>query len=179
MIACRLLSIATAAAMLISSGAATAASVKSRNLVAGSEKVGGVSAGWACLPSGRLHARDFVDDDADMADIINSLMTEKAENRRMEAVEASAYSSLRIDLVQIKAKLCAKSYGVFGLGDKKSMSGKSQFTFNWEIVDGMYHAGNTTIEVISDNNSPMTTRQIFRQSIKLLLDRHILLENIS
>jgi len=69
--------------------------------------VGSKSAGWICIPSGKLHLEDFVDDRREFQSIV-----EDAIRRR----SSFAKYDMKIELLSISSNLCARNYGMFGLG---------------------------------------------------------------
>ncbi len=87
-----------------------------------SDVVGPVRAGLLCLPNGNLHGRDFLRSDADLSVRLQDVMAEG---------DQTDLGTLTIRLQALSAKLCAKSWGVMGIGDRKALSGKAEFAFAW------------------------------------------------
>lgn len=160
------LCLSLAAAPQSSAFAATVAKVSMN----ASEKVGTQSAGWACLPSGTLHARDFASDD----DLVGWL--EAADNGRAgDKPLTDMYSELHVTLQSIKAKLCAKSYGMFGLGDKRSLSGTAEFGFDWTATTkiGTSKSGRVVITVSHDKKSAVPPPDYARDAVTQLAAQHL------
>jgi hypothetical protein len=89
-------------------------------------------AGMLCLPSGRLHVSDFVEDPDDFVSQARAAFSPvSTELRPGRAVPAR---TLRVSLEGVAASLCARKFGVFGRGDRQSMSGSADFHFTWSIA---------------------------------------------
>lgn len=87
-----------------------------------------MKAGTLCLPSGRLHVSDFIAGNDFKSQVQQALALPNGE-LRTEPPQSSRM--LKIDLEGVEASLCARKYGMFGLGDRQSMSGAADFHFAW------------------------------------------------
>lgn len=61
-------------------------------------------------------------------------MSDKVFGPNAQVAAQSVVGELAIDLKSIDAKLCAKGYGMFGTGDRRSMSGEVRFAFDWTLT---------------------------------------------
>lgn len=101
--------------------------------------VGIRSTGLVCIPTSRLVLEDFVPDQEAFKERVAK------ELSLMNSADAVHTTIKSIRLVKIEAKLCAKRYGVFGTGDKRSLSGKAVFTFDYvgtrnaSVTSGLLH----------------------------------------
>ena len=91
--------------------------------IASGETVGMVSAGMLCLPKGILRVRDFVWDDEDLTSVLREALAELHTGQRQDGLSWSP-RAISVTLTGIRAKLCARKWGVFGTGDTKSLAGE-------------------------------------------------------
>lgn len=129
------------------------------------ERVGRLSAGTLCLPNGLLHLRDFVEGDSDFATIASQSLWgfEQARvNRRGEV------PSISIDLKSTTAKLCAKAWGAFGMGNTKSLSGDVSFVFDWSSTSssGLRRSGSSTIAFRVPVKQALVPKMIFQEAVQ-------------
>lgn len=103
------------------------------------ERAGSMKAGKLCLPSGVLRVSDFVASDRAFWSI-----TEQAIHGNPNASDFLKQSSIDLKLAAIDASLCAKNYGMFGLGDRRSFSGRATFKFTWRTAGVVSSAWNAT-----------------------------------
>lgn len=96
------------------------------NAVAGTMK-----AGTLCLPSGRLHVSDFIAGDDEFKSQVQRALA--AANSELLIERHLSGGTLKIYLEGVEASLCARKYGMFGMGDRQSMSGGADFHFAWSV----------------------------------------------
>ncbi len=89
--------------------------------------VGPLRAGKLCLPNGKVRVRDFVASQSAFA----AMVTDAADSRPADrnARPSTKSPPVAVRLVGITAKLCAKDWGAFSFGDRRSLSGDAAFTF--------------------------------------------------
>lgn len=158
---------------LSSSGPVAAQNVKLA--ISPRESIGTASAGWACLPSGTLHIHDFVTDDAEMKRVLQEIWQEKYSDSDQSAASANILKKLSITLTSAHTKLCAKSYGVFGLGNRSSLSGRAEFTFSWSI-EGQAETlqpRTATIYITRDKKTALPPAAIFREAVRAVVNEHL------
>ena len=107
---------------ILSQAAAASAAPRASIAFPLSDVVGPVRAGLLCLPNGNLHGRDFLRSDADLAVRLQEVMAEG---------DQTDHGTLTVRLQSLSVSLCAKSWGVMGMGDRKALSGKADFAFAW------------------------------------------------
>ena len=110
------------------SGSSVAPSISTAVEVPLSNGAGIVSGGLACFPSGRLHISDFVRSEGEFRELVNEAFQADQNSPRGSIIDRTQVS---ISLKAVNAKLCARGYGVFGMGDRRSLSGNSKFVFDW------------------------------------------------
>lgn len=93
-----------------------------------SDGAGILSGGLVCIPSGRLHVSDFVRSEAEFRSLVDEAL--QADQNLSQGVTLDR-PRISITLKAVNAKLCARGYGVWGMGDRRSLSGKSKFLFDW------------------------------------------------
>ncbi|MGH6785669.1 MAG: hypothetical protein ACREBO_02475 [Novosphingobium sp.] len=136
-------------------------------------KSAGISgAGLLCLPKGVLQIGDFVESNRDF-----QRRLEIAIERRNGAVAfvptAGLGSELTVRLVELESKLCAKSWGVFGLGNTKALSGKVRLVFAWTMHSGSPPISTDTevIELHIGKKNAATPAALFDQALEVLVER--------
>jgi hypothetical protein len=90
--------------------------------------VGPVRAGLLCMPNSKLHGRDFLRSQKDLALLIQRMLSERKADPFLAGI-----NNFQINFQMLRVKLCARSWGVFGTGDTKALSGRAEFTFAWSI----------------------------------------------
>lgn len=124
---------------------------------------GVLSAGTLCLPKGKSHVSDFVTSEVEFRRF--------AADAYLEVVQGAAGDSaknLEVKLTGIEAKLCAKGYGMFGLGDRRSHSGKANFTFETTLLrsDGNLLTSRKLILLKIDGKNPQPLSALLPQALK-------------
>lgn len=99
----------------------------------------GKGAGLACLPNGKLRLRDFAPSPLLARDML-------AETLGKAEAEGRAASRLSVTLQGLEGKLCARDYGVFGRGDRQSLSGVVTFNFAWTRGEGAVRQAAVRVE---------------------------------
>jgi hypothetical protein len=89
--------------------------------------VGPLRAGKLCLPNGKVRVRDFISGQSAFGSMVTEAMDDldSARKARLSALK----TPVSVHLVGIKAKLCARDWGAFGYGDRRSLAGEAAFTF--------------------------------------------------
>jgi hypothetical protein len=139
--------------------------------MAGGKSVGTLGAGLACLPKGKLKRSDFVADPAEMQQDLRDAMAALDPAKRA-ALSQGGTAPLSIELREISTRLCNKTYGVFGMGDTRSLSGEARFVFGW--LSGGSPAGEAaTVEIVlaPGKRDGATPRTLFREALARLLER--------
>lgn len=122
--------------------------------------VGPVRAGKLCLPNGKLKGSDFVTSPRDLQLLIEEVLAAKQDNQRVR-------SALEVRLAAMQVKLCARSWGAFGIGRRPNLAGESRFSF--EIVGPGGSKTPVPITITLDGKSAMTPDQIAREAVRRLL----------
>lgn len=81
-------------------------------------------------------------------------------------------SSTRIEvhLKSITSHLCASGWGVFGLGDKRSLSGEATFDFDWSLNGATtLRQGNSKVKILLSKKEATPSQFIFRESVSRLV----------
>lgn len=133
-------------------------------------KVGPLKAGQLCLPKGSVKGTDFISDQGQFALLVRQLLD--APNA-MRSTSLGDGAAPRIDLhfTALAVKLCAKSWGAFGLGDTKSLSGKTEFTFSWRAVGSPAQSHPLTVALQPASKDRMTAPSIMQAAVEEALRR--------
>ena len=94
-----------------------------------SASAGVLRAGLLCLPSGSAQVADFVSSEAEFQRVLDEVVDPLVASGKRQLVPIRS-----VRLSALDAKLCARGYGVFGLGDKVSHSGTVQVSFEVETL---------------------------------------------
>ena len=134
------------------------------------EKVGPLRAGRLCLPRAAVSGVDFVTDSGQFALLVRQALDVRATNGKKRLGDGA---SVKVDLTltALSAKLCAKSWGVMGFGDTKSLSGVSNFTFMWRHAGEAAEPVKLDVSVRTETKDGMTPPLILRRAIEVALDR--------
>lgn len=128
-------------------------------------RAGLMKAGKLCLPSGVLRVSDFVSSDRELRAI-----TEQAIRENPNASKYSEQSNVEIKLTAIDASLCAKSYGMFGLGDRRSLSGRTTFKFLWRTAGAASGAWNEkTVDLKFDGKNPRRLEDLVPEAVNAVV----------
>lgn len=137
-------------------------------LVAGlADHAGARRAGLMCLPNATLRVRDFVFGGSDFNGIVSAAL---AAAQPAAAALVSDGTTVSIKLVSIDAKLCARNWGVFGRGDRVSLSGKARVTFDWTVTGAAgskHETSDVAVEIARSDPAPPD--QILRKAVDRLL----------
>lgn len=129
-------------------------------------------AGTLCLPSGRLHVGDFVEDAEDFTSQVRAAFN--AANIEQPINQAVPSRMLKVSLEGIAASLCARKFGVFGRGDRQSMSGSADFHFTWSLsTPGSVAAASRaeTVHLDVRKNEAKPTEQLLADALTVLARR--------
>jgi hypothetical protein len=128
---------------------------------------GVLRAGLLCLPSGTAQVADFVSSEIDFQRVLDNVASALA------ASKSSRFSPIRsVRLTGLNAKLCARSYGVFGMGDKVSHSGTVQVTFEIETGGNGDRptVDSRSIKLEIEKKDALPLRSILELALQELLD---------
>jgi hypothetical protein len=100
--------------------------------------VGSLRAGKLCLPHGKMRVRDFVSGQSAFGVMLSQAVAGLNTERQTRLSNLSPPVS--VHLVGISAKLCAKDWGAFGLGDRNSLAGDAAFTFEFSMYRNVARA---------------------------------------
>ncbi|WP_311267425.1 hypothetical protein [Sphingobium sp. WCS2017Hpa-17] len=129
--------------------------------------VGPVRAGLLCMPNGKLRGRDFLRSQRDF-----SLLIQRALSERQADPSLARLGDLQVDLQRMRVKLCARSWGVFGTGDRKALSGQAEFTFAWSSNrDSAATKSIARIIIERNKDDAIPTEEIMEQALNRLLDQ--------
>jgi hypothetical protein len=129
--------------------------------------VGPVRAGLLCMPNGKLRGRDFLRSHKDFPLLIQRALSERQADRSLADI-----GDLKVDWQMLRVKLCARSWGVFGTGDRKALSGQAEFTFAWSS-DRDSATAKTIARVIieRDKDDAIPAEEIMDEALNRLLDQ--------
>lgn len=114
----------------------------------------GKGAGLACFPNGKLRLRDFA---------VSPLVARDTLSAALGEGEGGHLSAVAVTLLGMEGKLCARDYGVFGRGDRQSLSGAVTFRFSWTRPDGA--TGAAAIRVESDRREAAPPADLFDRAL--------------
>lgn len=134
--------------------------------------VGVVSAGSVCFPAGKLVGSDFVDGKREFSDLLHVALAD-LESTKRSRLPGTLKSKFMVNLTGIKTKLCARSYGIWGMGDRKSLSGDAQFTFEWKVQlgSGNIQSGMRIINLHLKKDEALKVKPIFRMAVGQFFDQ--------
>ncbi|CAM8636318.1 MULTISPECIES: hypothetical protein [Sphingobium] len=125
--------------------------------------VGPVRAGLLCLPKGTVRGKDFVRSQRDLARMVRQAASEQNGTGR-------AFADLQIHFQGLRVQLCAKSWGVFGMGDTQALSGKADFVFAWSRGPGTPAEKQVfRLQIDLSKNDAMPPDDIMREALNRLL----------
>lgn len=132
------------------------------------DRAGKRRAGMLCLPNGKLRVRDFVPSDGDLQLVADRALKYFGPKAAPLIADGVVFE---IRLKSINANLCAHSWGVFGLGDRKDLSGKATFTFAWTLTRPQ-RPREATSDVLLDlhGDDAATPVEIMEMAVERMLD---------
>lgn len=133
------------------------------------KSVGPLRAGTFCFPKGSLRGADLVDDEASFALMVREALEDRAIASRL-ALGDGALPLFELHFLSAKVKLCAKSWGVFGTGNTKSLSGNVELAFAFKF-DGQQSLETHNIAFKPELAEGLTANAIMRRGIDLVLGR--------
>lgn len=131
--------------------------------------IGPLRAGQLCLPKGSVRGTDLISDDHQFDLLVRQVLDERANGSQYLLGDGRA-PKVEVHLRSAAVKLCAKSWGMFGMGDTKSLSGKAAFTFTWKM-DGQTALAVETIALELNGKDRLTAPAILRRAVTALLGR--------
>lgn len=134
-----------------------------------SRSVGPLRAGQFCLPKGSITGADFISDTQQFDLLMRQTLDAQAPANKVSLGSGSA-PKIEVHLKSAAVKLCAKSWGMFGMGDTKSLSGKAAFTFTWK-KDGQKALAVETIALEVNGKERLTAPAILRRAVNVLCGR--------
>lgn len=134
-----------------------------------SKTVGPIRAGTLCLPKGSMRGADLVSDEGQFALLVRQVLDDRAA-RGQRSLGDGAVPRIELRLKAAAVKLCAKSWGMFGMGDTKSLSGDVQISFAWKI-DGLAALTAEQIVLKIQSRDRLTAQAIMRRAVEAVLDR--------
>lgn len=134
------------------------------------QSVGPLRAGQLCMPKGALRGTDLVRDDQEFALLVRQALDDLASRGASSLGDGTA-PRIDVHLKAVAVKLCARSWGMFGLGDTKSLSGDAEFTFSWRLTGTVGSPNNEKIIVRPTSKGRMTGPMILRLALADVLER--------
>lgn len=140
------------------------------------DAAGVVSAGLACFPSGRLRIADFVRSESAFRDAVRDAFSGDPNAPRL-----NGKATISVALKSIDARLCARGYGVFGMGDRRSMSGESKFAFDWTYQpnEGDLKMGSTQVIIKLKKSEAQPVDAILMLALARLKQQMLSTESLS
>ena len=134
--------------------------------VAPEEKVGSVSAGLMCLPKGQLRVADFVDGRTGFTQSVFEAWKLRSNLVTVQIAE--------VHLTAVNVKLCARSWGLFGRGDTKSLSGRVEFRFRRLLANaGAAQTSDDTVAFTLEKRDALPASEILVKALRILFDRSL------
>ncbi len=116
-----------------------------------------------------MRGTDLVSDESQFALLVRQVLDERAARGQGSLGDGSA-PKIELRLKSAAVKLCAKSWGMFGMGDTKSLSGDVQLSFAWK-VDGQALPVVERIELHPQSTERLTAPAIMRRAVEAVIDR--------
>jgi hypothetical protein len=129
--------------------------------------IGPLRAGQLCLPKGSVRGSDLIADGNQFDLLVRQVLEEQASGGQ-SSLGNGAVPKVEVHLRSAAVKLCAKSWGMFGMGDTKSLSGDVEFTFAWKR-DGQAALSVAKIAFKVNGKDRMTAPTILRRAVMSLL----------
>ncbi|HET9628625.1 MAG TPA: hypothetical protein VFP14_03990 [Novosphingobium sp.] len=120
----------------------------------------GKAAGLACLPNGKIYLRDFAP---------SPLLARDQLADALDRMGAAPLATVAVTLLSLEGKLCARDFGMFGRGDRQSLSGAVTFRFAWSLESGSVHQEAVTVEALRHNGG--TPGDLFTRALDELAHR--------
>lgn len=160
---------ATCALLSSPIGAAPATSPRFTADLQLNRSVGPLRAGQFCLPKGSITGADFIPDTQQFDLLMRQTLDAQSPAAQLSLGTSSA-PKIEVHFKSAAVRLCAKSWGMFGMGDTKSLSGKADFTFAWK-KDGQGAIASETIALEVNAKDRLTAPAILRRAVAILLRR--------
>lgn len=141
--------------------------IKSYILVPLNKKVGSVRAGTLCLPKGSMSRAEIYLDEREFS----GMLADAIERQGLEGYSSDLHvpKILKVELHNITVRLCAKNWGVFGLGDRESLSGNAQFYFAWQGTESAAEMEHSKVEINLTPHEAMPIKAIAMLAVEKLL----------
>lgn len=133
------------------------------------ESAGQARAGKLCFPNGKLHVSDFVRSQQAFRQLVDD---KNQEDSRSASSNTDSSVQTEISLTFVKASLCAKNWGAFGMGDRRRLSGKVAFNFTLTTTASNEPSLPThrQIELHTDGNEGRSTEDYLDNAISILIE---------
>lgn len=92
-------------------------------------RVGSLKAGKLCFPSSVLRVSDFVTSNRELRIIFEDALLSKAR-----PVAGPGLKRVEFAIAGIDARLCAKNFGMLGLGDRQALTGRTTIELMWRTA---------------------------------------------
>jgi len=139
-------------------------------LIPRNQKVGSLKAGSLCFPRGSLKITDFVSGERDLINRMESILVD--DDGREFTHHYPIGAKIHLYLIGLDSHLCAKSWGVFGLGDTKSLSGNIRAEFYWKIEYGnSTYQREDVINLVVEKSDAATPNELFGRIVQVLSNR--------
>lgn len=133
------------------------------------ESAGQARAGKLCFPNGKLHISDFIRSQQAFRQLVDD---ENQERSGSAGSNPQTSDQTEISLASAKASLCAKNWGAFGMGNRRSLSGK--VTFNFTLTTPTPNDAPRIvprqIELHADSNEGRSTEGFLAEAIRILTE---------
>lgn len=128
-------------------------------------RAGSMKAGMLCFPSSVLRVSDFVSSDREFRAI-----TEQAVQDNLNASKDLEQLNIELKLTAIDASLCAKNYGMLGLSDRHSLSGRTTFKFMWRTAGVASSAWNAkTVDLKFGGKNPRHLEDLVPEAVNVVI----------
>ena len=132
--------------------------------------VGSRRAGNLCFPNGSLRVSDFVRSTTEFDEMAQSAFSRRSSFQAGRAL--LNHGAIVITLKSMGARMCAKGYGLWGTGDRQSLSGNVSFQFGWSYTptSSTPRTGSRTIEIKLSGKEARSTETILPQALEILAE---------
>ncbi|SEJ58995.1 hypothetical protein SAMN05518849_11127 [Sphingobium sp. AP50] len=117
------------------------------------------------MPNGKLRGSDFLRSQDDLG-----LLVQRALSKREADATIRPADKIDVRFQKLRVKMCARSWGVLGVGDRKALSGSAEFTFGWSTASGM-EPRMSTVTVDLEKADAMPADDIMVEALNRLLDQ--------
>lgn len=135
-----------------------------------SNTVGPLRAGQLCFPKGAAKGTDFVSDQGQFSLLVRDIL-DAHQASAMHTSRSEGAPQIELHFTALAVKLCAKSWGAFGFGDTKTLTGKADFIFSWKPVGSIARTQPIAISLQLAGKDRMTAPLIMRRAVDRALQR--------